>query len=355
GTRATLFRMRTVEQDPKVLADAINQAFEGTEHKLVRQQMTVGEIKPISDAAAVEGETTVEELDNDPFTGGHEVTLTFREPISALSVANDAAHSLGALQGDDGSTKYEESASIVRAINTADSGSLTGKGNEFVLKVGSVVPQEDIQTALASLAAQLAEAPNFEEVNTFDTSVATETQLDALLALFFSLVAIIAYLWFRFQRVTFGIACAIAIVHDVLFVVGSVAIGAYLSGNAVGGLLGLQEFKVNMPMIAAFMTIVGYSLNDTIVVFDRVREIRGKNPALTAEMINTSLNQTLSRTILTSLTTLIVVAILYVIGGEGIHGFAYCLLIGIVVGTYSTIYIAAPMLLWLMNRQPAVR
>jgi SecD/SecF fusion protein len=110
-----------------------------------------------------------------------------------------------------------------------------------------------------------------------------------------------------------------------------------------------------MPMLAAFLTLVGYSLNDTIVVFDRVREVRGKNPAITAEMINLSLNQTLSRTLLTGSTTLMVVVILYVFGGEGIHGFSYCLVIGMVVGTYSTIYIAAPALLWLMNRKPATR
>ncbi len=111
-----------------------------------------------------------------------------------------------------------------------------------------------------------------------------------------------------------------------------------------------MDFKINLPMVAAFLTIVGYSLNDTIVVFDRIREIRGKNPRLTSEMVNASVNQTLSRTLLTSLTTLIVVGILYVLGGEGIHGFAFCLMMGIIVGTYSSIYIASPVLLWLTNR-----
>jgi SecD/SecF fusion protein len=134
-------------------------------------------------------------------------------------------------------------------------------------------------------------------------------------------------------------------------VVGVVALASLVSGGALGSLLGLYDFKINLPMIAAFLTIVGYSLNDTIVVFDRIREVRGKNPNLTPEMINTSLNQTLSRTLLTSLTTFFVVAILYVFGGEGIHGFAFCLLIGVLVGTYSSIYVASPVLLWLMNRE----
>ncbi len=92
---------------------------------------------------------------------------------------------------------------------------------------------------------------------------------------------------------------------------------------------------------------MGFSLNDTIVIFDRIREVRGKRPYVSAEIVNTSINQTLSRTILTSLTVFIVVVILYFFGGDGIHGFAYAFLIGVVTGTYSTIYIATPMLLWL--------
>ena len=118
----------------------------------------------------------------------------------------------------------------------------------------------------------------------------------------------------------------------------------------VGKALLLNDFRINLPMVAAFLTIVGYSLNDTIVVFDRIREVRGKNPNLTTEIVNTSLNQTLSRTLLTSLTTFLVVIILYSTGGEGIHGFAFCLTLGVIVGTYSSIYVASPVLVWLMNR-----
>ena len=176
-------------------------------------------------------------------------------------------------------------------------------------------------------------------------------QNQAIIAMLISLGAIILYVAFRFQRVTFGFAAVAALVHDVLVVLGVVALASLASGGALGSLLGLYDFKINLPMIAAFLTIVGYSLNDTIVVFDRIREVRGKNPNLTPDMINTSLNQTLSRTLLTSLTTFFVVAILYIFGGEGIHGFAFCLLVGVLVGTYSSIYVASPVLLWLMNRE----
>jgi len=103
------------------------------------------------------------------------------------------------------------------------------------------------------------------------------------------------------------------------------------------------------------MTIIGYSLNDTIVVFDRIREVRGKSPQLTDDMINASINQTLSRTLLTSMTTLIVVVILYFIGGQGIHAFAFSLIIGVAVGTYSSIFVASPALRWMAQSSAAAQ
>ena len=106
----------------------------------------------------------------------------------------------------------------------------------------------------------------------------------------------------------------------------------------------MDDFKVDLPMVAAILTVIGYSLNDTIVVFDRIRENRGKVSGLTANVINQSLNQTLSRTVLTSITTFLVVCILYVIGGKGVHGFSFALMIGVVVGTYSSIGVATPLL-----------
>jgi SecD/SecF fusion protein len=118
----------------------------------------------------------------------------------------------------------------------------------------------------------------------------------------------------------------------------------------IGSILMFDDFKINLALIASFLTIVGYSLNDTIVIFDRLREIKGKNPKITYDMINLSVNQTLSRTLLTALSTFLVVFILYVFGGDGIHGFAYAMLIGVITGCYSTVYIANPVLLWLIQR-----
>ncbi|NNE00679.1 MAG: protein translocase subunit SecD [Pirellulaceae bacterium] len=168
-------------------------------------------------------------------------------------------------------------------------------------------------------------------------------------ALFASLLCIIGYIWFRFQRVIYGLAAVAALLHDVLITLGAIAVSYWLAD--IFGILLIDPFKISLTVVAALLTIIGYSLNDTIVVFDRIRETKGKAPRLTGEMINVSINQTLSRTLLTSVTTLIVVVLLYAFGGEGIHAFAFALVIGVMVGTYSSIFVASPILLWLIERK----
>ena len=148
---------------------------------------------------------------------------------------------------------------------------------------------------------------------------------------------------------TASAADRLALVHDVLVTIGMLALSAYIVSwmPAVARALQVDAFQISLTIVAALLTIVGYSLNDTIVTFDRLREIKGKSPNLTPQMVNASVNQCLSRTILTATTVFITIAILYFFGGDGIHGFAFAFLIGTVAGTYSTIYIAAPVLLWL--------
>jgi preprotein translocase subunit SecF len=142
----------------------------------------------------------------------------------------------------------------------------------------------------------------------------------------------------------YGLAAIVALVHDVTITLGLVAGAHFVYRSFVGQALGLLDFKIDLPMIAAFLTIIGYSLNDTIVVFDRIRENRGKLKNLTPAIMNNSINQCLSRTVLTSMTTFVAVAIMYAFGGAGIHGFSYALMIGVIVGTYSSVGIATPLL-----------
>ncbi|MEE9605723.1 MAG: protein translocase subunit SecF, partial [Candidatus Scalindua sp.] len=170
-------------------------------------------------------------------------------------------------------------------------------------------------------------------------TVASEMKSRAFLALFFACLAIIVYIWIRFGEFKFGVAAVLTLVHDVLITIGAVAIADHF-GNVFG------DVKINLPMIAAFLTLIGYSLNDTIVLFDRIREnLAGKQKAITKELIDTSINQNLNRTIITSLTTFGVVSALYFVGGPAIHGFAFVMMVGVVVGTYSSIFIASPILL----------
>ncbi|MCA9138984.1 MAG: protein translocase subunit SecD [Planctomycetales bacterium] len=209
-------------------------------------------------------------------------------------------------------------------------------GNEAADQVMKVVDQS------------LGNEPIWVSSSSVGARVAQQMIGRALVALFASLMVIILYIWFRFQRVIYGFAAVAALIHDVLITLGAIAI-SYFVADALG-FLGIDPFKISLTVVAALLTIIGYSLNDTIVVFDRIRETKGKAPRLTGEMVNTSINQTLSRTLLTSLTTLIVVVLLYAFGGEGIHAFAFALVVGVVVGTYSSIFVASPILLMLVHR-----
>lgn len=175
-----------------------------------------------------------------------------------------------------------------------------------------------------------------KKIVSIGATVAGEMKSRAILGVIFSCIATIFYVWFRFGDFKFGSSAIIAVIHDILITLGAVAVADYLFGN----------MKIDSAMVAAFLTVVGYSLNDTIVIFDRIREnLGGRGNLLTPQLVNDSINQTLSRTLLTGVTTIGVLLALFFLGGPEIHGFAFVMLVGIIVGTYSTIFIACPMLL----------
>ncbi len=162
----------------------------------------------------------------------------------------------------------------------------------------------------------------------------------ALLGLIFSFLAIIVYVWWRFRKPQYGIAGVLALVHDVLI---------------TAGLCALTNRPIDLGIIAALLTIVGFSINDTIVIFDRIREdLKLMKKASLKEIINLAINQTLSRTLITSFTAILTVACIFIWGGSVIHDFAFALIVGMISGVYSTVYIAAPLLiLWQGPRQQA--
>lgn len=210
-------------------------------------------------------------------------------------------------------------------------------------KVSLSATTDESQKVFEHLTAELESSPIWETTSEIGGQVSGDTRLRAVAAILLSLLGIVAYVWFRFQNLSWGIAAVVALIHDSLVMLGGIAMSYWLAGAL--GFLQIEEFKISLPVVAAFLTLIGYSINDTIVIFDRIRELKGKSKLITSTMINDSINQTLSRTILTGGTTLVVVLILYGAGGPGIHAFAFSLVIGVIAGTYSTVFIAAPLLL----------
>lgn len=174
-----------------------------------------------------------------------------------------------------------------------------------------------------------------ERVEMVGPKVGKDLRQKALLSIVYAIIAIVIYISWRFEF-QYAIAAIIALIHDVLITIGAFS---------------MLDKEFTLVLVAAFLTIIGYSLNDTIVIFDRIRENtrrRSKEPL--RDIINTSINQTLSRTLLTSGTTLMVVAALFFLGGEIIHDFSFALLVGVVIGTYSSIFIASVFLVYWESR-----
>jgi SecD/SecF fusion protein len=222
-----------------------------------------------------------------------------------------------------------------------------GRYTKMTLELPEAVDRAKLEAALKGTQEVFHRRPQPERLENFDSQLAADTQKIALYAILASWAAILLFLWFRFGSWTFGAAAVLCLIHDLFFTIGAIAFCHYIHLWVPGfaTILGIQDFKIDLPAVAALLTLVGYSVSDTIVVFDRIREVRGKNPALTPQMINDSVNQTLSRTVLSSLTVWLVVIVLYAFGGEGVHLFAFVMVVGVIVGTYSSIYIASPLLL----------
>ena len=166
--------------------------------------------------------------------------------------------------------------------------------------------------------------------------IGSELRTSMILAIFVALLGILLYISWRFEFV-FAVGAIAALFHDVVITLG---------------IFSVLQLEITLAIIAAFLTIVGYSLNDTIVIFDRIREnLKVLRREKYDKIINTSINQSLSRTVVTSMTTMIVVVILFVFGGEVIHNFAFALIVGVIVGTYSSIFIASPIVVEWEKRQ----
>ena len=227
----------------------------------------------------------------------------------------------------------------IRDVGAASSNdvliSLPEQQDETSLDVG----QGQIQNALKTHY----DNPFTASVSVVGPTVGRQLEKQALLATLYSMVGMLIYLWFRFQLI-YGVAAVVACFHDTLITLGAFA----LTGQ-----------EISLTVIAAILTLVGYSMNDTIVVFDRIREnLRLSRRESLPDVVNRSINQTLSRTVLTSGLTFLTVLSLYIFGGPVLRGFSFALVVGILIGTYSSIAVAAPMLVswqeWLAGKGTAV-
>lgn len=244
------------------------------------------------------------------FTGGTLVEVGFD---SAVEVA-DIRTTLQSGKFDDAIVShYGSTSDVLIRIPVRTDQSMSALSNEVIATLESAF-----------------ESATLRRVEFVGPQVGDELTQDGGLAMLYALIAILVYVSFRFEG-RFALGAVIALVHDVVITVG---------------IFSLMQIEFDLTVLAAILAVIGYSLNDTIVVYDRVREnFRRLRKAGPSEVIDVSLNQSLSRTVVTSLTTLLVLGALLILGGEIIHGFAVALTIGVLIGTYSSIFVATPVLL----------
>ena len=206
-----------------------------------------------------------------------------------------------------------------------------GKENDYLAKIEITKTDDEnfIKSINDQLSADLGSQVNFRRVENVGPKVSNELLRAGLLAIILSLAAMLFYIWIRFEW-QFSLGAIIALIHDVIITVG---IFSFLS------------YEINLSIVAAVLTIVGYSMNDTVVIFDRIRENLKKYSKMSiTDISDTSTNQTLSRTLITSVTTLLALLSIYIFGGEILKGFSFAMIVGVIIGTYSSIFIATPIL-----------
>jgi preprotein translocase subunit SecF len=206
-----------------------------------------------------------------------------------------------------------------------------GKETDLLIRVEQNSDQEGSQQAIIKKITETIQSDyEIRRIEVVGPKVSGELIQKGITAVIASIVCVLIYIWFRFEW-QFGVGAIVALIHDIIITIG---------------VFSLFQLEFNLSIIAALLTIVGYSLNDTVVIYDRIREeLRKYKKMPILELINQALNQTLSRTLMTSITTLIALLSLYLFGGEVIRGFTFAMIWGVLIGTYSSIFIASPVLI----------
>lgn len=256
------------------------------------------------------------------FTGGTVVQVAFNE-VTSMADVRGALAPIGM-----------QDATIQDFTDSFGTAGMDRRRSEFLVRLP--VAEESLGEASNEIASALAakfgeDAFEVLRVEIVGPRVGAALRSQALLAVLFATLMMGVYIWFRFE-LRFGIGAYAALAHDVIITVGALALFAY---------------EIDLTIVAALLTVIGYSVNDTVIISDRIRENMNKfRKQPLRQLINLSINETLSRTIITSGTALMVIAALFFLGGNVIHGFAFTLLIGFIVGVYSSVFIAGPIVLW---------
>jgi preprotein translocase SecF subunit len=257
------------------------------------------------------------------FKGGKEFVLEFEQPVEVSDIRSELAEPL------DGTPEVKLfGAPEDILIRTDNPGEITTVQNTILQTMQQLYPDNSAEVIKTDIV-----GPRFAE----------DLKAGALNAIIFALIIIFIYILIRFKDWTFSAGAVAALFHDVIIVLGVFTIFGDLTPFSM---------QIDQAIIAAFLTIVGYSLNDTVVVFDRIRENSTLFKTMEySEMVNKSLNDTLSRTVITSVTTLFVVTVLFIFGGEVLKGFSFALMLGVVIGTYSSLFVASSTVVELQGRK----
>jgi preprotein translocase subunit SecF len=286
--------------------------------KLENNELLISlDIKETSEQALDAGKNTIiNALESNPDQSKKDLNNASAQTISEYLLTQDPVRA-----GTDAAQQYQNVAQQIVTIRDKQLGGAVGSFDQL-----SGVPAPVVQALQQGFYLSDFGVRNVEIVG---PQVGQQLQAQARRAVLYSLAGMLVYLWFRFELI-YGVAAVVAVFHDTLITLGAFS---------------LMDKEISLTVIAAILTLVGYSMNDTIVVFDRIREnVKLLRRESLAEIVNKSINQTLSRTILTSGLTFLTVLSLYLFGGEVLHGFSFALVIGIIIGTYSSIAVAAPML-----------
>ena len=236
------------------------------------------------------------------------------------------------LRADSKNVNIVEIRSSLNSLNLGDVNVKEfGKEGDYLIKIEQKIVNNNklIPEIKKSLTEKLNAKINFRRVENVGPKVSSELLQSGIIAISLSLAAMLFYIWIRFEW-QFSVGSIVALFHDVVITVG---------------IFSILSLEVNLSIIAAVLTIVGYSMNDTVVIYDRIRENLGKYTKLNiSETADLSINETLSRTIITSATTLLALISIYLLGGEILKGFSFAMIMGVIIGTYSSIFVAAPVL-----------